>query len=164
MHEDCLAYAYEHLEVFKEKSQHIDDLEFCEPAFQLGKRSIFLVIKASIFAKENLILMFVGSGNFLNVIPNRQYDRVYCGAACPEIHEQFVKLFVRVGGILVMPYKDQLLRIERIGESTWRHHSMLPVSFAMLATPQEGNERGLLNLRKNNIIFSLYSFNSPSRI
>lgn len=97
-------------------------------------------------------------GNFLNVVPNRQYDRVYCGAACPEVHEKFIKQFVKIGGILVMPYKDQLLRSKRTGKETWRNNTMLPVSFTTLMSPQDGADRCLLQLRKNHILFSLYLF------
>lgn len=35
------------------------------------------------------------------------YDRVYCGAACPPEHENYMKNLIKVGGILVMPLEDQ---------------------------------------------------------
>lgn len=109
LHEDCLNYAYERLEEFKQKSLALDEFDFCEPVFI--------------------------QGNCLNVAPGRQYDRVYCGAACPENYEGFIKQFVCVGGILVMPFKDHLLRVLRIDEDTWLHFRMLPVSFATLVVP-----------------------------
>ncbi|XP_068966162.1 protein-L-isoaspartate O-methyltransferase domain-containing protein 1-like isoform X1 [Bombus flavifrons] len=109
LHEDCLNYAYERLEEFKQKSLALDEFDFCEPVFI--------------------------QGNCLNVAPGRQYDRVYCGAACPENYEGFIKQFVCVGGILVMPFKDHLLRVLRIDEDTWLHFKMLPVSFATLVVP-----------------------------
>lgn len=68
-------------------------------------------------------------------MPNRRYDRVYCGATCPESHEALIKEFVKVGGILVMPYKDHLVKAKRIDESKWELESMLPVSFANLVVP-----------------------------
>lgn len=82
----------------------------------------------------------------MRLVPNRQYDRVYCGAACPESHEPFIKEFVKIGGILVMPYKDHLLRIERIDTNTWRHKAMLPVSFASLVIPKD-DDNSVLQLR-----------------
>lgn len=85
-------------------------------------------------------------GNCLSVIPGRQYDRVYCGAACPESHEAFIKQFVRIGGILVMPYKDQLLRVQRMDEDIWTQYTMLPVSFATLVIPP-ASEHNLFHLR-----------------
>ncbi|XP_033189554.2 uncharacterized protein LOC117156548 [Bombus vancouverensis nearcticus] len=109
LHEDCLNYAYERLEEFKQKSLALDEFDFCEPVFI--------------------------QGNCLNVAPGRQYDRVYCGAACPENYEGFIKQFVCVGGILVMPFKNHLLRVLRIDENTWIQFKMLPVSFAKLVVP-----------------------------
>ena len=38
----------------------------------------------------------------------RTYDRVYCGAACPPEHENYMKNLLKVGGILVMPLDDQV--------------------------------------------------------
>lgn len=109
LHEDCLKYAYERLEEFKQKSLALDEFDFCEPLFI--------------------------QGNCLSVAPGRQYDRVYCGAACPETHEAFIKQFVRVGGILVMPFKNNLLRVQRINENIWSEHPMLPVFFTTLVVP-----------------------------
>ncbi|XP_012227524.1 protein-L-isoaspartate O-methyltransferase domain-containing protein 1 [Linepithema humile] len=123
LHEDCLKYAYERMEEFKQKSLALNEFDFCEPVFI--------------------------QGNCLSIIPGRQYDRVYCGAACPESHEAFIKQFVRVGGILVMPYKDQLLRLKRVDENTWLQHTMLPVSFATLVIPPP-SEHNLLHLPECN--------------
>lgn len=78
---------------------------------------------------------------------NRQYDRVYCGAACPENFELFIKQFVKIGGILVMPYKDHLLRVERVDEDNWKHKAMLPVSFTSLILPKIDDQSSLQQLR-----------------
>ncbi|XP_011698416.1 PREDICTED: protein-L-isoaspartate O-methyltransferase domain-containing protein 1-like [Wasmannia auropunctata] len=123
LHEDCLKYAYERLEEFKQTSLALNEFDFCEPVFI--------------------------QGNCLSVIPGRQYDRVYCGAACPESHEAFIKQFVRVGGVLVMPYKDQLLRLHRVDENTWLQNTMLPVSFATLVVPPS-SEHNLFHLPEFN--------------
>ncbi|KAK9294002.1 hypothetical protein QLX08_011208 [Tetragonisca angustula] len=119
LHEDCLNYAYERLEEFKQKSLALDEFDFCEPVFI--------------------------QGNCLNVTPSRQYDRVYCGAACPENYEGFIKQFVCIGGILIMPFKDHLLRVLRIDEDTWLHFKMLPVSFTTLVVPT-ASEQTLFHL------------------
>lgn len=68
-------------------------------------------------------------------MPGRRYDRVYCGATCPETHEAVIKELVKVGGILVMPYKDHLVKVKRINENIWEQKTMLPVSFATLIVP-----------------------------
>ncbi|XP_001606631.2 uncharacterized protein LOC100123024 [Nasonia vitripennis] len=109
LHEDCVRYSYDRLEEFKQRSLALDEFDFCEPVFV--------------------------QGNCLSIVPNRRYDRVYCGATCPESHEALIKEFVKVGGILVMPYKDHLVRAKRIDETKWELESMLPVSFANLVVP-----------------------------
>lgn len=86
------------------------------------------------------------TGNCLNVAPGRRYDRVYCGAACPENYEGFIKQFVCVGGILVVPFEDHLLRVLRVDEDTWVHHKMIPVSFSTLVVPT-ASEQTLFHLR-----------------
>lgn len=85
------------------------------------------------------------------------YDRVYCGAACPEQYETYIKNLLKVGGILVMPLNDQLLQITRTSETNWEVHCLLPVSFATLVCPA-GNEeqvqpsKHLVNNRKMSIL------------
>lgn len=66
---------------------------------------------------------------------NRCYDRVYCGATCPETHVAVIKEFVKVGGILIMPYGDKLVKATRREENKWDQKTMLPVSFANLIIP-----------------------------
>ncbi|XP_057327460.1 uncharacterized protein DDB_G0287625-like [Microplitis mediator] len=124
LNKDCMEYAYEKLEEFKQKSLAIDEFDFCEPVFI--------------------------HGNCLKVECTRKYDRVYCGAACPESHEAFIKQFVKVGGILVMPYKDHLLRIERVDKDSWKHKVMLPVIFASLVLPTDTNNSSSSNNNNNN--------------
>lgn len=81
------------------------------------------------------------SGNCLCLTSDtRRYDRVYCGAACPEIYESYMKNLLRVGGILVMPLNEQLLQIKRTSDTTWDVHSLLPVSFASLIQPIQGRQ------------------------
>ncbi|XP_011496869.1 PREDICTED: bromodomain-containing protein DDB_G0270170-like [Ceratosolen solmsi marchali] len=109
LHEDCVRYSYDRLDEFKQKSLALDEFDFCEPIFI--------------------------QGNCLSIVPGRQYDRVYCGATCPETHEILVKQFVKVGGILIMPYKDNLVKAKKINETTWEHETILPVSFANLIIP-----------------------------
>lgn len=38
LHEDCLKYANERLEEFKQKSLALNEFDFCEPLFIQGKR------------------------------------------------------------------------------------------------------------------------------
>ncbi|XP_034934797.1 protein-L-isoaspartate O-methyltransferase domain-containing protein 1-like isoform X2 [Chelonus insularis] len=111
LNKDCVDFACKKLKELKKKCNALDQFDFCEPIFI--------------------------HGNFFKVLPNRRYDRVYCGAECPESYEIFIKQFVKVGGILIMPYKGNLLRIERINEDIWKYQVILPISFAPLIVPND---------------------------
>ena len=73
----------ERQQYFKKNSISFDEFEYCDPQFV--------------------------NGNCLQLVPDGHlYDRVYCGAACPPEHENYMKNLVRVGGVLVMPLNDQV--------------------------------------------------------
>ncbi|KRT81390.1 hypothetical protein AMK59_5592 [Oryctes borbonicus] len=114
IHDDVIQYANKKLEEFKKYSGAIDEFDFCEPKFI--------------------------QGNCLCLTTDRQYDRVYCGAGCPEDYERYMKNLVRVGGILVMPLNDHLMQIKRTSEVTWEDRSVLPVSFATLIYPAQDKQ------------------------
>ena len=82
--EDVVEFANKKLEIFVKKNPAFDGTNFCEPVFV--------------------------TGNCLCVNPvYRKYDRVYCGAACPPEHEEYMKSLVKDSGILVMPFKDKVI-------------------------------------------------------
>lgn len=110
-YEDVIQYANKKLEDFKRYSGAVDEFDFCEPKFI--------------------------QGNCLCLTSDRRYDRVYVGAACPSAFDSYLKNLVKVGGILVMPFHDQLLQVRREAENTWSATSLLPVSFATLILPKE---------------------------
>lgn len=57
--------------------------EFCEPVFVVG--------------------------NCLEIsTDSHQYDRIYCGAGVQKDHENYMKVLLKIGGILVMPIEDQV--------------------------------------------------------
>lgn len=57
--------------------------EFCEPLFVVG--------------------------NCLEIsTDSHQYDRIYCGAGVQKDHENYMKVLLKIGGILVMPIEDQV--------------------------------------------------------
>lgn len=49
-----------------------------------------------------------GNGLFLSASHYGRYDRVYCGAAVPASHRRVLWELLKVGGILVMPFDDQV--------------------------------------------------------
>ncbi|KAH0517130.1 Protein-L-isoaspartate O-methyltransferase domain-containing protein 1 [Microtus ochrogaster] len=87
LHSDVVEYAKEKLESFIKNSDSFDKFEFCEPAFVVG--------------------------NCLQIASDsHQYDRIYCGAGVQKDHENYMKILLKVGGILVMPIEDQPLDSE----------------------------------------------------
>lgn len=110
LHHEVVEYAKNKLEEFQNSSPAMDKYEFCPPNFVVGN---CLLLDSSV----------------------HQYDRVYCGAACPTEHENYMMDLVRIGGILVMPLNDHLLRVTRTGEKSYEIKNVLPVSFASLILP-----------------------------
>lgn len=48
-------------------------------------------------------------GNCLEISSDsHQYDRIYCGAGVQKDHENYMKVMLKIGGILVMPIEDQV--------------------------------------------------------
>ncbi len=88
IYQENIEYAYEKLEQFKVNSQWYDPVAFCDPVFMLG----------------NGLLLSPG---------NIQYDRIYCGAACPPEHAQLMKNMLKTSGILVMPHDNQVRPVWR---------------------------------------------------
>ncbi len=105
-------YAHEKLQAFIKMNPAVDEYDFCVPQFE--------------------------QGNCLSLVTtDRRYNRIYCGAACPEVYNNYIKQLVEIGGILVMPVNDELLQIRRTDESSWSVNRVLPVSFASLVLPSQ---------------------------
>eukprot|EP00118_Oscarella_pearsei_P003999 m.16591 g.16591 ORF g.16591 m.16591 type:complete len:392 (+) comp27027_c0_seq1:99-1274(+) len=119
IHESNVQYAQGKVREFMKTAPEFDLTSFCVPNF------------------------VVGSGLFINPA-YRSYDRVYCGAACPEEYIDFMKSLVNVGGILVVPFVNQLQRIERVSNDDFKIDSILSVSFADLILPEK-EENKLMN-------------------
>ena len=81
--EDVVQFANTSLGEFLCTNPAFEGINFCEPVFVVG--------------------------NGLCINPSyRQYDRVYCGAACPNEYEDHMKSLIKVGGILVMPLREKV--------------------------------------------------------
>lgn len=115
LHSDVVDYAKEKLEKFIKFSDGFDKFEFCEPLFVVG--------------------------NCLEISSDsHQYDRIYCGAGVQKDHENYMKIMLNIGGILVMPIEDQLTQITRTGQNTWESKNILAVSFAPLVQPDKSDK------------------------
>ena len=83
IHERNVRYAEERVREFTRTAPTFDLTSFCPPKFVVGN------------------CLFVNAAF-------RLYDRVYCGAACPEEYIDFLKSLLCVGGILVVPFENQV--------------------------------------------------------
>ncbi|KAG0718710.1 Protein-L-isoaspartate O-methyltransferase domain-containing protein 1 [Chionoecetes opilio] len=130
LHADVLKYSSDRLEGFKKNSPAIDAFTFCDPQFV--------------------------QGNCLCLPPDvRVYDRVYCGASCPESREQYMKSLIKPGGVLVMPINDQLVKMTRHGPDAWETESLLPVSFSSLVMPDANHPPATITLPCVNFLSDL---------
>lgn len=80
---DNVRYAEEKVEEWVRTTPSFDRTTFCYPKF------------------------LVGNGLLMNPA-YRGYDRVYVGAACPQEYIDFFKSLLNLGGILVVPYDNQV--------------------------------------------------------
>ncbi|CAF4843153.1 unnamed protein product [Pieris macdunnoughi] len=112
IHPSTVDYATIKLQQFIKKSPSLDYFDFCEPKF------------------------FIGNG--LNLAPLQSgYDRVYCGAGCPEKYVNYIRYLLKVGGILVVPINDTLQQVKRVSETKFVSYSLMSVSFATLRAPTD---------------------------
>lgn len=121
LHSDVIDYAKQKLDSFVKTSDSFDKFEFCEPSFVAG----------------NCLEISLDCG---------QYDRVYCGAGVQKEHEDYMKSLLKVGGILVMPLEEKLIKITRTNATAWETKKILAVSFAPLVQPNNkdsGRHRGV---------------------
>ncbi|XP_063620681.1 uncharacterized protein LOC134793086 [Cydia splendana] len=123
VHPTVVEYANKRLGQFIENSPVLDEFDFCEPKYY--------------------------QGNGLCIAPlGAPYDRVYCGAGCPEEYQNYFKQLIKVGGILVMPLNDNLVQVKRVGETEWTSRSVLNVSFATLRVPTKEEAGDLIRLEE----------------
>lgn len=116
LHDSNVRYARETVEEWVRTAPHFDRTSFCYPKFVVG--------------------------NALLMNPTyRGYDRVYVGAACPQEYIDFFKSLLNMGGVLVVPYDNQLQRIERVGKDDYNMKDVLSVSFADLIPPSQEQKK-----------------------
>ncbi|CAL8109360.1 unnamed protein product [Orchesella dallaii] len=116
LYPDVVNYAKNKLEEFQNMSSAIDEFEFCPPEFTVG--------------------------NCLDAITvSKRYDRIYCGAACPNDFVCNLIEMLKIGGICVVPVGDSLLQITRVEDKKDERKVLLPVSFANLVSPRSTEPR-----------------------
>lgn len=109
----------------------------------------FITTSCAFDATQFAIPMFVyGSG--LDLDPEyRKYDKIYIGADVPSEYKDFFCSMLKVKGILVMPYQDQLVSIERKDEFEFDCNEILSVTFTPLITDTDvypGQKKKLIHI------------------
>lgn len=137
LHEDVVEYARRKLKQFKAISYAIDKYDFSEPHFAVG--------------------------NCLNLDPCSRYDRIYLGAACLPDQEGFMKKLLKPnGGILVMPYRDRLMRYVRVSETEWRRNDLMTVNFTSMVRNASFDPEGIGPTRESEKFIKMPPINPKS--
>ena len=77
-------------------------------------------------------------GNALSLDPvssRGAYDRVFVGAGCDAARASHFALLLKVGGVLVGPVENELLRIERFSTHVFSSATLMSVKFSPLLVP-----------------------------
>ncbi|MBN3278252.1 PCMD1 protein, partial [Polyodon spathula] len=126
LHTDVVEYAREKLDDFIKDGDSFDKFEFCEPSFVVG--------------------------NCLEISSDcHQYDRIYCGAGVQKDHENYMKILLKVGGILVMPIEDQVCFYSMTTSKCFAHTVLIRV-FVFKSSIEIANGRKSQMMQLNNVI------------
>eukprot|EP00903_Cladosiphon_okamuranus_P006015 g5935.t1 len=82
-------------------------------------------------------------GNGLNVAvePDGGYDCVYVGAGCdPDLTLPYLKGLLNVGGVMVAPFREELIRMERMSDGSFSSRTLCNVCFSPIAMPADPND------------------------
>uniref|UniRef100_A0A915DWF3 Uncharacterized protein n=1 Tax=Ditylenchus dipsaci TaxID=166011 RepID=A0A915DWF3_9BILA len=79
------------------------------------------------------------NGNAFQVKTEMRYDRIYCGALVPHSRRSYFCNFLKIGGILVVPYGHLLQRIVRQSETQFVVYDVSSVVFSQLVFPNQEN-------------------------
>ncbi|CAH8580761.1 unnamed protein product [Schistosoma turkestanicum] len=81
------------------------------------------------------------------------YDRIYVGAAVSNrLHLQSILRLLKIGGILVVPYRDKFMKIKRIEKNKITASELMSVSFATLLPSSIGSRKQVESPPKQNVI------------
>ncbi|XP_050426213.1 protein-L-isoaspartate O-methyltransferase domain-containing protein 1-like [Adelges cooleyi] len=86
-------FAYQKLAQFKLNAAAIDYFDFCEPIF--------------------------AHGNIFDATPTAFYDKIFCEGAITSTQDMFIRSFLKVGGMLIVPIHHTFFKITRISIDSW---------------------------------------------
>lgn len=127
---DVVEYARQRVDEFIRHSPSVDQFDFGQPLFISGN-ALRLEALNSLTDDEDS-----------DECTNQKYDRVYCGAGCDIQQMELLRQLLVVGGVLVAPVNDSLVRVERLSKHRWRCEEKLSVSFAPLRTSVDADGSG----------------------
>ncbi|CAM9237823.1 unnamed protein product [Ascophyllum nodosum] len=82
-------------------------------------------------------------GNGLHVAADSGYDCVYVGAGCDaELTLPYLQGLLNVGGVLVAPFGEELVRVQRTAENSFSRRSLCNVCFSPIIMPNR-KDRGM---------------------
>ncbi|CBN75207.1 conserved unknown protein [Ectocarpus siliculosus] len=83
-----------------------------------------------------------GNGLSVAVEPGCGYDCVYVGAGCdPDLTLPYLQGLLNVGGVMVVPFREELVRMERMADGSFSSRALCNVCFSpivMVDTKKEG--------------------------
>uniref|UniRef100_A0A1I7SSK0 Protein-L-isoaspartate O-methyltransferase domain-containing protein 1 n=1 Tax=Bursaphelenchus xylophilus TaxID=6326 RepID=A0A1I7SSK0_BURXY len=113
LYENMVEYAQSHLQDAMQ-TPAVSAFSFCQPVFFQG---------SAFYLKNNIM-----------------YDRIYCGALVPHHRRSFFANMLKINGILICPYGNELIRVKRTGARTFEVFSISQVSFSNLIAPVENRD------------------------
>ncbi|XP_066918383.1 protein-L-isoaspartate O-methyltransferase domain-containing protein 2-like [Clytia hemisphaerica] len=117
--EDAINYSQSNIERFMKYSDGFQVTHFCKPRIVQGNVHSF-------------------------DITFRQYDRVYVGARLMHLHmKEKIKELVKVGGVLIFPTGENLMKFNKVSETEWEEKSLLNVQFSDLIDEKPGDTKDI---------------------
>lgn len=86
---------------------------------------------------DNIKLMKMNC--FLPFPDDEKFDRIHVGACCPESHINKLYDLLNVGGIIVTPYKDQMLKATKLENGTMKEERHLNVRYSDIELPSDAD-------------------------
>lgn len=106
--------------------QHI--IDFCAKNIKICEEKTNVPLKNITLQKKNCFLPFP---------PNTKFDRIHVGACCPESYIQMLYALLDIGGIIVTPYNDQMLKATKLEDGTMNEETILRVRYSDLVLPSD---------------------------
>ncbi|KAH8866829.1 Protein-L-isoaspartate O-methyltransferase domain-containing protein 1 [Schistosoma japonicum] len=145
-------FSREHLVTFMSECDAPFERSFCPPVFLHGN-ILDLVIpsdhqenitdRPNVFPQPSEVVRDNSYSQVNNnILRWPVYDRIYVGAAVTNLyHLQSILRLLKVGGIVVVPYRNKFMKIRRIEENKITASELMSVSFSTLLSSKTASEK-----------------------